>query len=248
LGTGDIILPIFIAQKPTGMKNLFVGILGAFLTHNIAAQDDYTLKMTVKTEGLPAEYAAYSEQEIITYVKGRKSKTEISSMMFSTTVYFDGKNLTSLSDIMGNKSGYTATKEEIDAHEPEDNGKPVIEYTGEKKMIAGYECTKAIATTTGKDSRKKQTVLWITDKIRYDKTHSRASGGGMANFGDLKGHPLGMEMTEDMQGTEMKIIMTTTEVSTKSLPDSVFVPNTEGYKMMTYQEFQDQMKAMRGGK
>jgi hypothetical protein len=212
------------------------------------AQENYTMKMTVKTEGLPAEYAAYGEQEIVTYVKGEKSKTEVNSMMFNTTVYFDGKKLTSLSDIMGNKSGYTATKEEIESQEKDKPAKPVIEYTAEKKQIAGYECTKAIATSVGKDKKEKKTILWVTDKIKYDKNHSKASGRGMTDFGDLKGHPLGMEMTQDMQGSEMKIVMTTTEVSTNPIEDSVFAVNTEGYKMMTYQQFQEQMKAMQGGK
>ena len=207
------------------------------------------MKMTVKTEGLPAEYAAYGEQEIITFLKGEKSKTEINSMMFNSTVFYDGKTLTSLNDMMGNKSGYTATKEEMEAQDKDKKAaKPKIEYTTEKKTIAGYECTKAIATSTGPDKKEKKTILWITDKIKYDKNHMKSGGRGMTDFGDLKGHPLGMEMSQEMQGTEMKIIMTTTEVSTKTIDDSVFAVNTDGYKMMTYQQFQDQMKAMGGGK
>jgi hypothetical protein len=228
------------------MKNLF--FILAFCSLSTLAQENYTMKMTVKTEGLPPEYAAYGEQDIVTYLKGEKSKTEVNSMMFNTTVFFDGKVLTSLSDMMGTKSGYTATKEELEAQDKGKTTKPKIEYTTEKKNIAGYECTKAIATSAGSDKKEKTTILWITDKIKYDKNRSKATGRSMADFGDLKGHPLGMEMSQEMQGSEMKIIMTTTEVSTKPIDDSVFAINTEGYKMMTYQQFQDQMKAMQGGK
>ncbi len=228
------------------MKNL--SLILALCSLSAIAQENYTMKMTVKTEGLPPEYAAYGEQDIVTYLKGDKSKTEVNSMMFNTTVFYDGKTLTSLSDMMGNKSGYTATKEELESQDKNKSAKPKIEYTSEKKNIAGYECTKAIATSVGPDKKEKTTILWITDKIKYDKNRSKTAGRGMTDFGDLKGHPLGMEMSQEMQGSEMKIVMTTTEVSTKPIDDSVFAINTEGYKMMTYQQFQDQMKAMQGGK
>jgi len=227
------------------MKNL--SLLLVFCSLSLIAQENYTMKMTVKTEGLPAEYAAYGEQEIVTFVKGEKSKTEVNSMMFNTTVFYDGNKLTSLSDMMGNKSGYTATKEELEAQDKNKTSKPKIEYTTEKKNIAGYECTKAIVTNNSPDKKEQKVILWITDKIKYNKNQNKAPGRSM-DFGDLKGHPLGMEMAQEMQGTEMKIVMTTTEVSTKPIDDSVFAVNTEGYKMMTYQQFQDQMKSMQRGK
>jgi hypothetical protein len=226
------------------MKNSAFIIL--LLSFSAIGQENYTMKMNIKTEGLPPEYAAYGEQDIVTYMKGEKSKTEVTSMMLTSTVYYDGKTMTSLSDVMGEKSGWTATKEELEADNDKKESKPKIEYTSEKRNIAGYECQKAIITNKGKDNKENKTIVWVTDKIRYDNKHRRPSGRNMADFGDLKGHPLAMEMTQNYQGTEMKIIMTTTEVLTTPIDDSVFEVNTDGYKMMTYAEMKGKVKPVIG--
>jgi hypothetical protein len=206
------------------------------------SQDNYVFKMSVKAEGLPPEYAAYGEQEIVTYVKGDKSKTEISSMMFNSTVWFDGNLLTTVTDAMGNKSGFTATKEELEAEKEGASVKPKIVYSDEKRTVAGYECSKAIVTTMDKNNKEKQSVVWYTDKIKTNPAHRRGASRRMTDFGDLKGHPLAMEMTEDYQGNEMKINMTTTEVLTAPVDDAVFKINTDGYKMMSYKEMKEKMK------
>jgi hypothetical protein len=65
------------------------------------------------------------------------------------------------------------------------------------------------------------------------------------DLSELKGYPLAMEMTDNSQGQEMKIVMTATEVLKIPLDDAIFVPNTDGYKMMTYKEMLDQQKAMK---
>ena len=210
------------------------------------SQECYTMKMNVKTEGLPPEYAAYGEQDIITYIKGDKSKTEVSGMMFNTTVYYDGKQMTSVSDAMGNKSGFTATKEELEADDNKKQSKPTIEYTSEKRQIAGYECTKAIVTTKGEDGKEQRIITWVTDKIKANPGHRSASRSGMADLGDLKGTPLAMEMNRNYQGSEMKMVMTTTEVLTNPLDDSIFKVNTDGYTMMSYKEMKEKSKAMKG--
>lgn len=218
------------------------------MTTFVSAQDNYTIKMNMKMEGLPAEYAAYGEQEIVTYLKGDKSKTEMTSMMGSNTVFYDGQKMTSLIDAMGNKTGFTATKEELEATEKENKTeKPQIEYTAEKKQIAGYECTKAIVTSVGKDKKENKTIVWFTDKIKSNKAHSKGNTGRI-DLGDLKGHPLAMEMSTNQNGMDMKIFMTTTEVLTTPIDESTFAANTEGYKMMSYKEMLEKQKAMQGGK
>lgn len=220
-------------------------------TFTASAQDSYTIKMSVKVEGMPAEYAAYGEQEVTTYIKGNNTKTEISSMMFSSTVYYNETKLTSLSEAMGAKTGYVATKEELEAIEKgEKTEAPKIEYLTDKKTIAGYECTKAIVTSIGKDKKETKTTVWTTDKIALNENQKKmrkASGRGM-DLGDLKGYPLAMEANVNQNGMEMKMVMTATEVSTAVIPDSAFVVNTEGYKMMTYKEAMEMAKGMRGGK
>lgn len=213
------------------------------------AQDNFTVKMNMKIEGLPPEYAGFGEQEIVNYVKGEKYKNEITSMMLTSITAFDGQKLTSITEQMGNKSGYTATKEELEAAEKAEKpeSKPKIEYTTEKKTIAGYECTKAILTTTGKDKKDNKMTVWVTEKIKSAQTKGKKSAkGGMAmDLGDLKGYPLEMEMAASQQGLDMKILITTSEVLTTPIEDAVFNVSTDGYTMISYKEMQEKMKAMK---
>lgn len=227
-------------------KKLIVSAAVLLMSAVAFAQDNFTIKMNVKVEGLPPEYAGFGEQEIVNTMKGDKYKTEMTSMMGSNVTVFDGKKLTSLNEAMGNKSGFTATKEELDASKEKDKDpKPKIEYTTEKKTIAGYECTKAIVTTVGKDKKENKMTVWVTEKIKGPQT--KAGGGRrgmMMDFGDLKGYPLEMEMSQSQQGMDMKIVVTTSEVSTTNIDDSTFVISTDGYKMSTYTEYKEQMKKM----
>lgn len=246
-----MIFNLYLNRKHNNMKKFLITAAITASSALLNAQDTYTIKMSLKMEGMPAEYAAYGEQDIVTQVKGEKTKTEVSSMMFSSISYADGKSFTTLSESMGNKTGFTATKEEMDAEEKKakDEVKPKIEYTTEKKTIAGYECTKAIITTLDKDKKENKVTVWFTEKLKASVSAAkRAARGGNLNFGDLKGVPLGIEASQSANGMELKMVMTATEVSTAAIDDSVFVPNTEGYTMSSYKDWMDKMKAMRGGK
>lgn len=206
--------------------------------------------MSLKVEGMPPEYAAFAEADITNYIKGDMLKTERNGMMGSNVYVYDGKKMVSLNENMGNKFGFTATKEELEATGKDDKAeKPKIEYTAEKKMIAGYECTKVVAAVQDKDKKETKMVLWVTDKLNYGHPEAhKASGKGLMDLSDLKGYPLAMEMPQNMQGTEIKIMMTATEVLTTPINDSVFVLNTEGYTMMSYKEMQEKQKSMMGGR
>ena len=229
------------------MKKLFISAAVLFMSVCSIAQDNYTVKMNVKVEGLPAEYAGFGEQEIINYIKGDKFKNEVNSMMMTSVSVFDGSVLTSITEQMGNKTGFRATKDELDAAEKNDKpgAKPKIEYTKDVKTIAGYECTKAIVTSIGKDKKENKMNVWVTEKIKANQTTGKKSGGRgmMMDLGDLKGYPLEMEMNQSQQGMDMKILISASEVSTTPLEDAVFTVSTDGYKMMTYKEMQEKMKA-----
>lgn len=232
------------------MKKIITSIALVLSCAFVSAQDSYTVKMNMKIEGLPPEMAGFGDQETVSYIKGEKSKTEISGMMGSQIILFDGKTHYFLNDAMGNKNGYTATKEEMEAANKSEKAeaKPKIEYTSDKKTIAGYECTKAIVTAEGKDKKEGKITVWVTDKIKSDMAQGKKGGNnGMMNLGDLKGYPLEMEMNQSQQGMEMKIIITATDVSTKTLDDSVFAVSTDGYNLTSYKAFMDKMKSMKAG-
>lgn len=235
------------------MKKIIWGFAFSLtLSTGAFAQDNITVKMNIKVEGIPAEYAGMAEQEIVNYIKGDKTKSEMSSMMASNVTVFDGKKMTSLTEQMGNKTGYTATKEEMEADKDKNKGpKPKVEYTTEKKTIAGYECTKAIITSIGKDKKENKMIVWATEKIKNPDLNKSGGRRGM-DLGDLKGYPLEMEMAMTQQGMDMKVMVTTSEVLTSNIDDSVFTVSTEGYKMKTYVEQKEEMKKMeaeaKGGK
>lgn len=232
------------------MKKLLFSAALALCCMTINAQENFTVKMSFKIEGLPEEYAGMAENDIVTYMKGEKSKTEVTSMMMTQVIVNDGETSTTLMEQMGNKTGWVMTKAEMEAEEKENNAKktkPTIEYTTEKKMIAGYECTKAIVTSiSSKDKKEMKTIVWYTDKIKQPSTaKSKSKKGGMMggpDLSELKGFPMQTEMTTNNQGMEMKMISTVTEVSTAAIDDSQFKVSTEGYKMMTYKELKEQMK------
>jgi len=207
------------------------------------AQESYTVKMNMKIDGLPPEYAGFGEQEMVNYIKGDKYKSEMTSMMGSNITSYDGKKLTQISEAMGDKSGYTATKEELEATKKADKAeaKPKVEYTTEKKTIAGYECTKAVVTSVGKDKKEVKVNVWTTDKIKNPEGKSKSKMS--MDLGDIKGYPLEIEMSQNQGGMEMKIKITTSEVLTANIDDATFNVNTDGYKMVSYKEHQEKMKA-----
>ncbi len=226
------------------LKHTILAAVMMIFAAQAISQENYTIKMTMKMEGLPPEYASMAEQEMVTYIKDKRQKTEMSGMMGSAIIYYDGQKMTSLTDQMGNKKGFTATQEEMEAEDKNDKkSKPKIEYTSEKKNIAGYECTKAVMTTDNKDMK---TVVWYTDKIKVDQSHARKANKGMLDLSELKGYPLSMEMSQTNQGVEMKNIITATEVLTTPIDESVFKINTEGYTMVSYKEMKAMQKSMMG--
>lgn len=226
------------------MKKLLILAATAAFGLSVYGQDNLKIKYSVKIEGMPAEYAAYGEQEITTYIKGTKSKTEVSSMMFTSTTLINGEEVISLTEAMGNKTGYRTTLKEMEA-DNKSQDKPKIEYTSEKKTIAGYECTKALVTSYSKKEKTEiKMTVWFTEKLKFDK--SKMNRGGSFDMGDLKGMPLEVEMPINSNGMEMKMLMTTVEVSTDALDDSLFKLDTSGYTLVSYSEFKEKAK-MRGG-
>jgi hypothetical protein len=231
------------------MKKLITSVALVLAGAVAFAQDNYTIKSSVKIEGLPAEYSAFGESDKITYLKDSKSKVETSNMMGSTIEVFDGSKMTVLMEQMGDKSGWSATKEEMEKTKDDpkkDAQKPKIETTTEKKTIAGYECVKSIVTVTDKDKKQMKINIWHTDKIKKPVTGSSKKKGGMGggnfDFAEITGYPMSVDLETENQGMKIKYIETVTEVSTDKLDDGVFVADTDGYKMISFGEYREQLK------
>ena len=211
-----------------------VAVLAATFTY---AQKEGSIFFTMTFEGLPAEQAAMmGDMETKVYFKDKKSYSETNSMMFSSKTLSDENGMVMLQDQMGNKICIKKTKAELEKEEAANKGKePKIEYTTEKKTIAGYECKKAIVTIkTEKDGDQKSDV-WYCEKIPYV-----SSGKGGSPYKGIKGMPLEFSFSQG----PMKIKMVAKEVSLGAVPDSKFVLSTEGYKELTPED----IKNMQGGK
>jgi hypothetical protein len=160
----------------------------------------------------------------------------------------DGEKLTALNDRMGNKTGYTATRAEMDeADKNSKNLKTKFDYTAEKKTIAGYECTK-VAVTTVRSGEESVAIFWVTDQLNIKNNRMmRAQGGKDAiDLSELKGYPLSMEMNQEANGMSIKMIMIANSVSTAPIDDAVFKVSTEGYKMLTYKEMLNRQNSQMG--
>ena len=200
-----------------------------------------TYAMTM--EGLPPEQAAMiGDMELKSTFKNTMVLTEMSSMMFTNQTLVDDKGMVMLMEQMGNKIAVKQTKEEMEKEEAKQKEKPAdpkIEYTTETKTIAGYECKKAIVTTiSGKDKKEEKIEMWYCDK--FENPNKEGKGRGQNIMKGLKGVPF--EYAGGQGG--MKFKMVAKEVSIEPVADSKFELSTEGYKMMTMDEF----KAMQGGR
>jgi GLPGLI family protein len=218
------------------MKKLFTTLAVVALSAlSLNAQvKEGSVTYTMKIEGLPPEQAAMmGDMETKVTFKNDKVLTDVSSMMGSQTFYTDAKGMIMLIDRMGNKIAVKQTKEEMDkaaAKEKDKPADPKIEYTNETKMIAGYECKKAIVTTIKKDKTEEKMDIWYCEK--FDNPNKEGKG--------LKGLPF--EYSGNQGG--MKFKMVAKEASMEPVADSKFELSTEGYKMMTM----DELKAMQGGR
>jgi hypothetical protein len=221
-------------------STLAVVALSALSLNAQIKEGSITYAMTM--EGLPPEQAAMmGDMELKSTFKNTKVLTEMSSMMFTNQTLIDDKGMTMLMEQMGNKIAIKQTKEEMAKEEAKQKDKPAepkIEYTSETKMIAGYECKKAIITTVNKDKKEEKMDIWYSDK--FENLNKEGKGRGQGFMKGLKGVPF------EYSGAQgpMKFKMVAKEVSIEPVADSKFDLSTEGYKMMTM----DELKAMQGGR
>lgn len=225
------------------MKNKFITailILASSITLN-AQINEGTITYGMTMEGLPPEQAAMvGDMELKSTFKDNKSLLEISTMMMSQQVAFDEKGMTLVIDAMGNKVAVKQTKEQMEKEEAKQKDKPAdpkIEYINETKMIAGYECKKAIVTiVVGKDKKEEKFDVWYTDKFNYLDKDGKTKG----EIKGLKGVPF--EYVSFRAGFKSKLVVK--EVSVEPVSDDKFKLSTEGCQVMTMEE----LNAMRSAR
>lgn len=240
------------------MQRLFFVSLFICLQLFSYSQDNYSIKSNMKIEGLPDDMAGFADMEILTCVKGEKSKIETTGMMMSKSTYFDGKNLTLILNLMGDKIACVVDKQKLNEIKKGStkSKKPSIKYTNEKKKILNYDCTKVLITVEEESEAsnkitltvepKKETThtAWITDKLKPLSANLTNDEENGMDLSELKGVILEMETSVKENGMDLKMKMTTTEISTKTIDDAQFKANTEGCRMVDYNEMLEIPKKM----
>ncbi len=151
----------------------------------------------------------------------------------STIIDLKNKTKTTLLNLMGQKFAIENTIDEI---EKELQQKPDadVEVTDESKVIAGYNCKKAIIRIKNdKGETTNEGYGWFTDELKVDPD---------INFSEIylnKIEGLFLEFSLDMgTGTTMKFIAT--EVNKKKITDKEFVI-PEDYQKVTREELMNSL-------
>lgn len=157
------------------------------------------------------------------YLKGNLSRSELSSALFSSTTIHDSKTGAAvvLREVSGQKLLIRMSAENWVEKNKKYQG---IKFTNtnESKTVAGYTCTKAVATLSDGSTF---TVYYTTDIIPENKEYDY-------QFKNLNGLPLEYELTQG----KLNIKYTVSKINLNPVPASKFDIPKGGYREMTYEE------------
>jgi len=187
-------------------------------------------KITFTGAEIPAEMQSFMPKMLKTSFSGALTKTEMLGGAYKTISIKNGdeKSVVTLIDMMGNKVGFKATEDEI---KEEITGKSdvKVEIMNETKEILGYECKKALITTTEEGQEIRLTV-YFTDALGTNSNYFDTP-----EFKDIEGIMLEFQMVS----AEFTMNFTASSIEEKKVPESEFEIPAE-YKMMTKAEFESQ--------
>lgn len=164
-------------------------------------------------------------KEYIIYFKDSSSRMETKGGMGNMVIISDGKSgdTYTLMDMMGEKYALKMTDADMSTFkEMSDAGKPDVSLEKGKKKIAGFECKKAVITTTV-EGKKQKSEVWYTDEISAPASAFKDKIEGIPGF------PL--EFSYKAKGKEIKMVCTAVEKVTVS-PDQFVVPDDYTIKNM----------------
>lgn len=238
------------------MKKIF--LFGLFILapqFMLLAQENFMIKSSVKINDLPEDIALRYEMDYTTWVKNDKWKIEASGKTESFMVYFDSNVLRYYADYNGNKLMASLPKKDLNekAAGAKKEKKPRIEYTSEKKVIAGYECTKVIInqpepvnesaslSLAAPQKKESNTIAWITDKIMPADASVRRIAYRNLGLEDLKGTALEAEGVIEAGGSKGSFVLTTQKVDKPKIEAETIESANADYKEVSYSELADQL-------
>lgn len=228
-------------------KLLSIIFLVAFAVNGVAQTTEgtvtYEMIMSSSDPMVQQQFDMMGASKMVLSFKDKDHATEMTNMfMVQKTIYnASSEKALMLNEMMGKKSAIHMTKDELKEKNSKESGDDDVEakvtYFDEYKEIAGYKCQK-VSTITEKGT----SVMYVTTEFNPVLENSNFTSK------NVKGFPLEMVMESNEGGYPVQITMTAQNVKNKVKDPSIFsltVP--KGYKEMTYDEFQNSMKAMRGG-
>ena len=157
------------------------------------------------------------------YIKGSKSRSEMTNQLFSSTSIFDAN--TGFGVILKELSGQKLLIRMNPANWAERNRMyegVVFKTTGKTKVIAGYNCVEATGQTSAGAT---VTVYYTRDLVPENKQYDPL-------FRNLDGLPLEYELTNG----NVKIAYRFSKMSLNPVPASKFDIPSSGYREMNYEE------------
>jgi hypothetical protein len=207
------------------MKHIqFIPII--FLTLTSFAQiKEVTIKYEGQVENKATEKTAASSYTFsqTTYQKNSKSLNILSYPRFTITKVLDEKEILILMESGASK--IYSRKSIVDLKNISTSKKPtpVITYTNEKKIILGYECKKILFSQRKASGKKQDMIAWVTEKIaNYHSSNTTTD--------DLLPKTIGTILETYISDEKGSTKFVATNISTKAIPDKVFVVSTKGYR------------------
>lgn len=218
------------------MKKIFLLSLAFIMSFSVFAQETFkegklTMNQTITTnneemKGMIDQMFGGEPMQIVMYIKGNKSRSEVSNAMSGDVVSIsDSESMQTLmlmdNPMIGKKYSKTALSE-ADEKELEENV-TITEGEG-TKTILGYECKEQIIKVV-QEGVEMEMTMYVTDKILPVMTQQTSMLGNKLN-----GFPMYMVMNMNQQGMDMIMTFEVVEMNKESVPDSKFdMTPPEGY-------------------
>lgn len=217
---------------------LMVASVSAFAQKPFAGKITYELSAEgIKDPNIAAELA---EQSMEYTVMGNCCRMDMSVGIDMTTIENgNSKTYTIIFGIPGYGKYYIQQTEE-DIQKRLATTKMDYNYTGEEKTITGYKCQKVIQTITDLETDEEHViVMWVTNELGL---------GDAINFFQhpgLKGYPLCIEQTQEINGEDVTVITTATKiVPDKKVKATAFLLPSDAKSL---DEAPEELKQMLGG-
>lgn len=221
--------------------------------NNLFFAQSLYVKSETEMEGMPAMIAKMSKGTTETWMKPGKLKTKTKLMSYTQTQYNTGEGVIILSTV--DPKCVKISKHELAGDSVINNvytSDVVVKKTNETKTILGYPCTKTIVTYKAANNERDavkmsyEMTLWVCTSLKFSNNPSVGLESTKRNslsvaLQQIEGFVLRSESL--VKENNMKIIVTATSISEKTIDDVEFEPTVGACdKFMSLREYNAYLK------